>query len=228
MPDHDAKPILMGEYGAFRHIYSEIDSAARALTTWVAESCQVGFDGWLYWTYYPADPSVGDQTWGLVDQDNYLLNLFAPANQPDPCTAPEIPKDNLAYGKPVIASRSLPENPPENAVDDNADTSWIAGAGPVQWIQIDLQGSYRITEIRFLVSQYPNGNTTHRVQVRTSSSDVYQTVHEFQGSTNDNDWLVLELDTPLENVNQIRIQTIASPSWIAWKEIQVYGETVQP
>jgi hypothetical protein len=53
-------------------------------------------------------------------------------------------------------------------------------------------------------------------------------MHEFQGSTNDNDWLVFEPDTPLENVGQVRIQTIASPSWVAWKEIQVYGETVQP
>jgi F5/8 type C domain-containing protein len=228
LPGYEAKPILMGEYGAFRHIYPEIDSAARALTTWVSESCQYGFDGWLYWTYYPADPSVGDQTWGLVDEDNYLLNLLAPANQPDPCVGVEISNDNLANGKPVTASRSLPENPPENVVDDNADTSWIAGAGPVQWIQVDLQGSYRITEIRLLVSQSPNGNTNHRIQVRNSNSDAYQTVHEFQGFTNDNDWLVFEPDIPLENVNQIRIQTILGPSWVAWKEIQVYGETVQP
>jgi hypothetical protein len=113
-------------------------------------------------------------------------------------------------------------------VDDNADTSWIAGAGPVQWIQVDLQGSYRISEIRLLVSQYPNGNTTHRVHVRTSSSDVYETVHEFQGSTNDSDWLVFKPDIPLENITQIRIQTVLSPSWVAWKEIQVYGETIQP
>ena len=228
MLGYQAKPILMGEYGAFRHIYSEIDSAARALTTWVAESCQIGFDGWLYWTYYPADPSVGDQTWGLVDEDNYLLNLFAPANQPDPCAAIEILNDNLAHGKPVAASRSLPENPPEDAIDDNADTQWIAGEGPVQWIEIDLQGNYRITEIRLLVSQYPAGDTTHRVQVRSSSGDAYQTVHEFQGSTNDNDWLLFKPDMPLENVSQIRIQTILSPSWVAWKEIQVYGEPVQP
>lgn len=224
----DAKPILLGEYGAFRHIYSDIDSAARTITQWVAESCQYGFDGWLYWTYYPADASVGDRTWGLVDEDDYLLNLFAPVNQPDPCAAVEIPNDNLAYNKPVIASRSLPEEPPENAVDDNAGTQWGAGEGPVQWIQIDLQGSYRITELRLLVAQYPAGNTIHRVQVRASDSEAYQTVYEFSGSTGDNDWLVLQPDMPLENVAQIRIQTIASPSWVAWKEIQVHGEAIVP
>lgn len=228
MAGHDVKPILLGEYGAFRHIYSEIDSAARTLTTWVTESCQYGFDGWLYWTYYPADPSVSDRTWGLVDEDNYLLNLFAPTNQPDPCVAMEIPTDNLAYNKPVTASFSLPAEPPENAVDDNAGTQWGAGQHPVQWIEIDLQGSYRVTEIRLLVAQYPAGNTTHRVQVRRSSGDEYQTVHEFDGLTTDNDWLIFKPDSPLESANLIRIQTIASPSWVAWKEIQVYGEAITP
>ena len=226
MIGYNAKPILMGEYGAFRHIYSDIDSAARALTAWVADSCQFGFDGWLYWTYYPAGASVGDRTWGLVDEDNYLLNLFAPANQPDPCVAAGIPNDNLAYGKPVTASRSLPNEPPANAVDDNAGTQWGAGEDPVQWIQIDLQGLFRITEMRLLVAQYPAGTTIHRVQIRASSGDSYQTVYEFQGFTNDNDWLIFKPDTPLL-ASQIRIQTTSSPSWVAWKEIQVYGEPSQ-
>ena len=228
MIDYDAKPILMGEYGAFRHIYSEIDSAARAITQWTADSCQYGFDGWLYWTYYPADASVSDRTWGLVDEDNYLLNLFAPINQPDPCEAVEIPNDNLAYNKPVTASGSLADQPPANIVDDNAATLWNAGAGPVQWVQIDLQGSYRITEIRLLVAQFPNGDTTHRVQVQTADSDSFQTIHEFQEITQDNDWLVFHPDTPLEDISQVRIQTISSPSWVAWKEIQVYGKPLTP
>ncbi len=228
MLSYDTKPIILGEYGAFRHIYSEIDSAARALTSWVAESCQYGFDGWLYWTYYPADASVGDRTWGLVDEDNYLLDLFAPAKQPDLCAAIEIPNDNLAYGKPVTASISLPVEPATNAVDDNTATQWGAGEHPVQWIEVDLQGIYRITEFRLLVAQYPAGDTIHRVQVRASSGEAYETVHEFNGSTSDNDWLVFKPEVPLENAAQIRIQTIASPSWVAWKEIQVYGEAMTP
>ncbi len=226
MIGYDAKPIVLGEYGAFRHIYAEIDSAARGISNWAAESCEYGFDGWLYWTYYPADASAGDRTWGLTDEDNYMLDLFAPVNQPDPCAPVEVPNDNLAYGKPVTASRNLPGEPPVNAVDDNAATQWGAGEGPVQWIQIDLEGSYRITEIRLLVAQYPAGNTTHRVQVRASGGDAFQTVHEFSGSTNDNDWLTFTPDTPLENVTHIRIQTTASPSWVAWREVQVFGESL--
>ena len=80
------------------------------------------------------------------------------------------------------------------------------------------------TEIRLLVAQFPAGNTVHRVQVRASRDEFYQTVYEFNGETDDNDWLVFEPESPLENVSQIRIQTVDSPSWVAWKEIQVYGE----
>jgi hypothetical protein len=226
MLGYDARPIVMGEYGAFRHTYPDIDSAARALIQWTTESCQYGFDGWLYWTYYPADASGGDQTWGFVDEDSYLLNLFAPKNQPDPCVAVNLPNKNLAYNKPVTASHSQADQPAANVVDDSVDTIWNAGAGPVQWIQVDLKGTYRVTEIRLLVAQYPNGDTTHRVQIR--SSGAFQTVHEFQGATQDNSWLVFHPDTPLENVTQVRIQTIVSPSWVAWRAIQVYGEPMTP
>jgi hypothetical protein len=224
MLGYDAKPIILGEYGAFRHIYAELDSAARVTTNWVAESCEYGFGGWLYWTYYPSAADAGDRTWGLTDEDDYMLELFAPVNQPDPCVAVEIPNDNLAYGKPIRASSSLPEEPPSNAVDDNSGTQWGAGAPPVQWLEVDLQGTYRITEIRLQVAQYPQGDTVHRVQVRATSGSDYITVHEFSGSTSENEWLTFTPHAPLENVAQIRIQTISSPSWVAWKEVQVFGE----
>ena len=228
MMGYNAKPIILGEYGAFRHLYSDIDAASRALTDWVGKSCKFGFDGWLYWTYYPAGVSAGDSTWGFVDEDYYLMNQFAPINQGHPCAEVNALPENLAYNKTVTASQTLPDQPASLAVDDDAGTIWGAGGGPVQWIQVDLQGEYTISEIRLLVAQFPNGDTTHLVQVRASTNDAYQTVYEFQGFTNENDWLIFKPDTPLENVSWIRIQTTASPSWVAWKEIQVYGEPAQP
>jgi len=113
-------------------------------------------------------------------------------------------------------------------VDDPAGTQWSAGEGPTQWIQIDLQGTYRITKIELLVSQDPAGDTIHRVQIRASDTDAYQTIYEFNESTADNEWLFFRPETPLENVSQIRLETISSPSWVAWKEIQVYGEAITP
>jgi hypothetical protein len=224
----DAKPIVMGEYGPFRHLFADIEPAARVTGRWVAESCEYGFDGWLYWTYYPDAAGVGDRTWGLVDEDGYLLKLFAPKNQPDPCVAVKQPGDSVAYNKPVLASSSLPEEPPTHAVDDNDATQWGAGADAPQWIEIDLAGTYHITEIRLLVAQWPEGETLHRIQIRPSSADEYATVHEFAGTTADNDWLVFAPDVPLEDVGYVRILTVSSPSWVAWKEIRVIGKETQP
>jgi len=228
MEGYDAKPIIMGEYGAFRHIYGDITGASRALTDWVADSCAVGFDGWLYWTYYPANASAGDQTWGFTDENGALLDLLAPNNHPNPCTPIDVPSANLAYGKPVTASAFLPDQKPEMAVDENEGTQWNAGAHAPQWIEIDLQGTFRITEIRLLVAQYPAGATVHRIQVRTANSTVYTAVHEFSGATNEGDWLVFTLTAPLENVRTIRVETVSSPSWVAWKEIRVSGEETGP
>jgi hypothetical protein len=222
------KPVILGEYGAFRHVYADIDTAARATTAWVADSCRLGFDGWLYWTYYPADAGAGDRTWGLMDEGEYLLTLFSPRDQPDPCIPVDIPNDNLAFNKPVHASASLPEEPASQAVDDNLATQWGAGDSPVQWIEVDLQGDYRITEIELVVAQWPEGDSQHLIQVRASGAEAYHTVHEFQGFTRENDRLTYKPEQALENVGQIRIQTLSSPSWVAWKEIQVFGEPAGP
>ena len=224
MAGYDAKPIVMGEYGAFRFYYGDITSGARAVTNWVAKSCGFGFDGWIYWTYYPANPEIDDRTWGFTDEDGYLMNLFAPVNQPDPCVAVDIPGGNVAYGKPVTASNSLPEEPPARAVDESEGTQWGSGADAPQWIEIDLQGAYTITEIWLLAAQYPDGNTIHQVLVRTSGSADFTLAHQFAGVTHDGDWLVFTPDAPLEHIEAIRVMTVSSVSWVAWKEIQAFGE----
>ncbi len=143
MTDYQNKPIVLGEYGAFRHIYPEIKPAARAITSWQAESCEFGFDGWIYWAYYPAAPAINDRTWGLVDESGFLLDLLAPALHPDPCETIFVKSDNLAYAKSVTASTSLPDEPPSNVVDENAGSQWGAGADAPQWIEIDLGGAVR-------------------------------------------------------------------------------------
>ena len=224
MIDYTAKPILLGEYGAFRHHFGAIEAAARAVSRWVAESCTYGFDGWLYWTFWPANPEIDDRTWGLADEDGYLLDLLAPMNQPDPCVAAEIPGGNQAFGKPMRASAWLPAEPPGDAVDEGAGTQWGAGNHPPQWVEVDLQGAFRVTEVRLLVAQYPAGSTIHRIYVRRAGATDLVLVHEFSGETRAGDWLVYRPESPLEGVHVVRIHTISSPSWVAWGEVQIYGE----
>jgi hypothetical protein len=151
------------------------------------------------------------------------MTLLAPANQADPCAAAAVPGTNLAAGRPVQASNALAPDLPELAVDSNTETAWISGGHPPQWIEIDLGAAYRVTEIRLLVSQSPAGATRHQVLVRGPEGGPGTLVHEFSGDTADGDWLAFAPELPLENVRFVRVETVSSPSWVAWREIVVRG-----
>ena len=179
-----------------------------------------GVDGYLYWTLTDLPAELGDPTWGLLEGEGLMLNLFAPANLPDPCTPPDVPSDNLAFGAAVTASRALPEEPPELAVDENTGTYWGAGAGPAQWIEIDLGEAQTVSTIRLMVSQSPAGETVHEIRVRDGTTS-FETVHRFEGETADQQWLIYTPETPLEAVRYIRVYTLSSPSWVAWREIEI-------
>jgi hypothetical protein len=225
MEGYASKPILLGEYGAFREIYPNLKPAARVVTAWQSESCDYGFDGWLYWTYYPASASVDDRTWGLVDEAGFLLELLSPNEHPDPCEQIPISSDNLAYHKPTIASASLADEPPPNAVDENASSQWGAGQDAPQWLEIDLEQPYTISKIRLLVAQWPEGPTIHRLRGR-SESGTFVELTTFNQSTAGGDWLVFEPASPVEDIQVLRIDTLSSPSWVAWGEIEVFGEPI--
>lgn len=136
---------------------------------------------------------------------------------------PELPASgNLALNQSVTASNSLTENPVRFAVDGDESTHWGAGDGPTQWIEVDLGAPATITEIRLLVSQYPEGNTLHILRARGETGN-YSEIHRFNQPTRDGDWLVFQPGTPLQNIRFVRIETLESPSWVSWFEIQVLG-----
>lgn len=225
MLDYHRKPILLGEYGSFRHLYPELPPAARAITNWQSQSCEMGFDGWIYWTYYPAAPEINDRTWGFTDESGYLLNLLSPNQHPDPCEEIVIAGENLAYQKPVRVSNSLPDQGPTLAVDESRGTQWGSGQHAPQWIEIDLEGQFAITEIRLIVAQWPEGATIHQISGRRSDGS-FQVLHRFDQTTAEGDLLRFVPLEPIPNIQILRIETLSSPSWIAWGEIEVYGESI--
>lgn len=130
---------------------------------------------------------------------------------------------NLAYHKTARYSSALPGYPGGLAVDGDPGTLWNSGAGPVQWIEIDLGAVYSIQSIRLLVSQYPAGETVHRVRGRGADPDApYVTLYTFSGATADNAVLQFTPPQPWSGVRYVRIETLESPSWVAWREIEVY------
>jgi hypothetical protein len=217
-----AKPIILGEVGAFIDRYPTEESAARAVQEWVARSCEYGFDGWLYWGLYRAPEAIGDATWGFLDGEGLVMEALAPVEQPDPCNPEPLPRSNLAFGKRATASRSLPEEPPEHAVDGQP-ARWGAGADAPQWIQVDLGAPATVGRVRLVVGQSPAGETVHQVWGGGSGEEL-RLLHEFRGYTEENQILEFAPEEPLSGIQIVRIVTLESPSWVAWKEIEVFRE----
>jgi hypothetical protein len=217
---HATVPVIMGEAGASTWSYPQVSQAAIAVQDWMAASCGEGFSGWLYTAYYPSPAGLADATWGMVDVQETLLKALAPKTQPDACTVTALPGRDLALGKGVLVSASLPDQNADMAVDGDPNTQWSAGEFPTQWIEIDLGAAYSLGEVRLTVGQWPDGQTVHQLWVGASQGSL-QMVHEFAGYTYDYNVLSYAPPKALKNVRYVRLVTTESPSWVSWREIEL-------
>lgn len=92
---------------------------------------------------------------------------------------------------------------------------------PAQWIEVDLGGVFDVAEIRLVPSQYPAGNTVHRILGSGPETGGLIELGVIEGETNDGDYLVLFGASPWLGLDSIRVETTSSPSWVAWREIEV-------
>jgi hypothetical protein len=213
------KPMLIGETGAYLLAYPTLELASRSIQDWIASSCPYGFDGYLYWGYYRASEDLPDATWGFMDGDGLMMKALSPDFQPDPCTTTVLRGDNLASGKTVKASVSLPNQPPE-AVLDGLPSGWNSGENAPQWIEIDLGAEMAVGRIILTVDQWPDGDTLHQIWAGGEGEELRQ-VGELSDWTSDSDILEFAPEKPLTGIRYIRILTVESPSWVGWVEIEV-------
>jgi len=212
------KPLIIGETGAFREAFASPADAAVALRSWQTASCVYGIDGWLLWTW---DSDEQPELWNAQSGGGTIAKALAPQSRPEPCKAPP-GAANLALGTPATASASA-EGPATNAVGGNVGTAWLSGMGQPQWIEVDLQQPATIGAVRLVVAQYPaEGATSHRVWTKgPGDGDVYVLRETLVGTTRDGQALEARAGAPWANVRYVRVETTQSPSWVAWKEIQV-------
>jgi hypothetical protein len=129
---------------------------------------------------------------------------------------------NLALEKTIQASRQIPDNPAWMAVDGNPGTWWSAEDGPPNWIEIDLEAEYDISQFQLIPSQYPAGRTVHKLLVKGSGTEnEYMLLTTFDAETQDGEALSFSPDTPISGIQFVRIETTVSPSWVAWREIKI-------
>lgn len=79
-----------------------------------------------------------------------------------------------------------------------------------------------VYSVQLLVGQSPPGETTHEVVVWGPDREE-EIVHVFSEYTSSWQRLAFRPDTPLSGVQFVGIGTAESPSWVAWKEIEIMG-----
>lgn len=119
----------------------------------------------------------------------------------------------------ATASSSTPADLPKRAFDGDVTTAWSAGAFVPCWIQLDLGRPVTISRVRLNVLQTPPGPTTHEVS-GGPTPDSLTLIGTLDGHTTDDQWL--ELNQSANNVRYVKIETLKSPSWVAWREIEIY------
>jgi hypothetical protein len=216
------KPVVIGDFGAFQYAYPTAVDGNLALQGVEADSCAYGLDGWLFWSWDTTEFAAGDEPlWNGTSAGGVIGQGLGPRLRPDPCAAAP-GAGNLALNKPTTASASG-DGPSANAVDGLMANRWGAGGYPPQWIDVDLGGVVSVGRVRLFINQFPDGNTTHRVYGRASTADPWVLLHEFSGFTVDDQVLEHQPGSAWTNVRYMRVETYASPSWVSWKEIEVYG-----
>lgn len=122
------------------------------------------------------------------------------------------------------ASSSL-NGPTAWAVDGNFSTLWNSGAFPAQWIELDMGSDRMVGNLNLVTGMYPNGPVNHEVLGRTAAG-AWVSLANWNGWATDGQLLGVQVvqGTP---VRYIIVNTTASPSWVAWREIQAF-EKPQP
>jgi hypothetical protein len=218
-----AKPLVLGEFGAYEYAYPTVADADLALRGVEADSCPYGFDGWLFWSWDTTEFGSGERPlWPGTAGGGLIQQALGPRLRPDPCAAPP-GTGNIALGKPVTASASLPDSPPERVVDGLKLYSWSSGAYAPQWVEIDLGAPVSIARARLFASQFPDGPTEHRIYGRATSGDPWQLLATIAGLTVDNQVLEYAPPSPWTDIRYVQVSTASSPSWVAWREVELFA-----
>jgi len=211
-----AKPVILGEFGALFETYTSVHAAAKGLVEWQSASQKYGIDGWILWTW---DADVGRDAWAATDSSGVIGDVLAPVRRKDPGSTLRVASrapESLA--KAARASGTFEDKGPHLAIDGTM-RQWTSGGFPPQWIEVDLTSPLEISLVRLTVGQSPDGPTVHEVWIRAPGKD-YAMVHQFKGTTKDNQILEYRPGAGVVAAS-VKIVTTASPSWVGWREIEV-------
>ncbi|HVT99556.1 MAG TPA: discoidin domain-containing protein [Acidobacteriaceae bacterium] len=126
----------------------------------------------------------------------------------------------LAYPTSVFASASYSAaTGPSYAFDYSTSTMWSSGGYPIGDISAVFADPIVATQMNFVVAQSPAGFTRHVLSGANAGTSAGP-IATFSGSTSDNQTITWTGSRPL---NYVDLQTQASPSWVAWKDVSIFA-----
>jgi hypothetical protein len=91
-------------------------------------------------------------------------------------------------------------------------------ASPSQWVEYDFGTAVTVDTLKLVVEQTPSGDTVHHVKGGDSPTALNQ-LTSVTGHTVNGQKLKVNLNSP--KIRYLRIETVQSPSWVAWREIKI-------
>ena len=108
------------------------------------------------------------------------------------------------------------------AIDGSEETFWNAQGSASQWLLVALDDFYMADRIELVVTQAPAGPSTHEVWLGNDSG--VRTLFTRLSGVHTEDGQTLELSIqPPRVIKEVLVLTRDSPSWVAWREIRVFG-----
>jgi len=108
------------------------------------------------------------------------------------------------------------------AIDGDSSSVWSSQQPAPQWVSVVLDGLYLVNRIQMAVTQSPAGPTSHEIWLGNGSGSRTLFTRLSNVPTEDGQLLNVEISPP-QVVDEVFILTLDSPSWVAWREISVYG-----
>ncbi len=108
------------------------------------------------------------------------------------------------------------------AIDGDPSSVWSSQQPAPQWFSVALDDLYLVNRIQLQVTQAPAGPTTHEIWLGNGSGTRTLFTRLRQVYTDDGQLLDIVLSPP-QVVDEVFILTLDSPSWVAWREISVFG-----
>ena len=158
-----------------------------------------------------------------------VATLESPTPKPTPTQIPITSSTSTRRNVAFLgsASASHDEDSAQKAIDDNVESIWNSSDFPIQWIMITLDGFYLVDSVEMIVAQTPAGQTTHEIWLGDASGSLVKYKEFVNVHTEDGQILALAL-SPAKVIDRVLIRTVASPSFVAWREVKVFGQLAPP